>query len=273
MLKKKISKAEYDKLSDPLKAFYQADGEIFVVKAEHEAFSFEVEDVTGLKTALTKERDAREALDKALKAFKDDAGNPVKAEDVKSAYARLSQVVSDKERLETDIERVKTQMATAHQAEITKEKNKTAAVLKALEKRVVENECLKAIDAAKGKAKVLLPHVRQFVRMVEKGGDYVAEVIDDKGTARVADGNGSPFTIDALVSELKNDPDYAPNFEASGASGGGAGGGSGAGAGGGSDRRGAGAGGSVRKVSSHDQDAMNASIEDIATGKAVVVAQ
>ncbi len=68
-LKAKLTKDEFEKLSDPLKEHYKASGDDYVLDAEG------VEDVSGLKSALQKTKEDRDSLKKQLAAeaekFKD----------------------------------------------------------------------------------------------------------------------------------------------------------------------------------------------------------
>lgn len=62
VLKAKLAKVDFDKLEDPVKVFYKQAGDDYVLDAEG------VEDVSGLKSALEKERKAAADAAKALKA-------------------------------------------------------------------------------------------------------------------------------------------------------------------------------------------------------------
>jgi hypothetical protein len=128
----------------------------------------------------------------------------------------------------------------------------------ALERRLVDSEAVAAIAAAKGATKVLLPHVKSQTKVVEEEGEFVVYVVDSKGNPRIGDAKGSPMTIAQLVEEMKQDPDFARNFDGTGSSGGGA------------PRSTGGAGGAVRQIATTNSPDFLANLADIASGKTKV---
>lgn len=128
----------------------------------------------------------------------------------------------------------------------------------ALERRLVDSEAVAAIAAAKGAPKVLLPHVKAQTKVVEEDGEFVVYVVDGKGNPRIGDAKGSPMTIAQLVEEMKQDPDFARNFEGTGSTGGGA------------TKSSGGAGGAVRQIASTNSSDFLAHLTDIASGKTTV---
>jgi hypothetical protein len=127
----------------------------------------------------------------------------------------------------------------------------------ALERRLVDAEATAALAAAKGSPKVLLPHIKSHVKVVEEDGEYVVHVVDAKGNQRIGDAKGSPMTISQLVEEMKADPEFARNFDGSGSSGGGA------------TKSNAGGGG-VKTIQKGDQAAFLANLDDIIAGNVKV---
>jgi hypothetical protein len=128
----------------------------------------------------------------------------------------------------------------------------------ALERRLVDAEATSALAAAKGSPKVLLPHIKAHVRVVQEDGEYVVQVVDSKGNQRIGDAKGSPMTIAQLVEEMKEDPDFARNFDGTGSSGGGA------------SKSNGGAGGAVRQIASTNSPDFLANLSGIAGGKVKV---
>jgi hypothetical protein len=128
----------------------------------------------------------------------------------------------------------------------------------ALERRLVDAEATSALAAAKGSPKVLLPHIKAHVRVVQEDGEYVVQVVDSKGNQRIGDAKGSPMTIAQLVEEMKEDPDFARNFDGTGSSGGGA------------AKSNGGAGGAVRQIASTNSPDFLANLSGIAGGKVKV---
>lgn len=66
---------------------------------------------------------------------------------------------------------------------------------------------------------LLLPHVRTHTRVKEVDGKFYVEVIDKDGNARIADGKGTPMTIQGLVAEMRGSDTFGRAFEGSGNSG------------------------------------------------------
>jgi hypothetical protein len=129
---------------------------------------------------------------------------------------------------EEAVEAVKKQMTEAHAAELKAFESKTAKLTSALESQLIDNAVTKAISDAGGNATLLLPHVKQNVKMVQTDeGDYQAVVVDPKGTERFSMVNaGKTMQIDELVGEFRTQDTFKSAFVAD-SSGGGANRGSG----------------------------------------------
>lgn len=183
-----------------------------------------LEDTTGLKTALRKEREARDALDKKVKAWERAGKTP---EEIEELIAKAAEAEEEKLRSAGQWDKLKDQMNEKHAKEIKGLKDQIAAkdneigtVKKSLEAHLVDAQATAAIAANKGTAKLLLPHVQRHVRVIEKDGKYVTQVVDEKGDPRV-DSKGNPLTIEQFVAEMRDDDVYGRAFEGNGQSGGG----------------------------------------------------
>lgn len=233
MLAAKIDKAKFDSLSDALKSEYkvQTDGSYLLDVSPVGGYA--LEDVQGLKTALSQERSAKETAERKVEAFKDI--DPAKA---KEALTKIGEMATwtPEQKVKEQIDAVKNQMAEKH----TGEKGKLEAQLKKLtaqlEKILVDAEASKAIAENKGSIQLLLPHVRASTRIkTTEAGEFIVEIVDEKGNARLSPAAGStaPMTVAELVTAMKTNATFAPAFAGSGASGTGAsGGGAGGGTGG-----------------------------------------
>ncbi len=100
--------------------------------------------------------------------------------------------------------------------------NENKTLKSAVEALTVDAQATSALADAKGSPKVLLPHIKANVRVMLEEGNYVARVVDERGNVRIGDAQGNPMTIAQFVAEMKQDPDFARNFEGTGSSGGGA---------------------------------------------------
>jgi hypothetical protein len=90
-----------------------------------------------------------------------------------------------------------------------------------LEKELIDNVLIKEIVAQEGDEFLVTPHLRSNLKIVEKDGDFVVQVVGKDGKARVSAKTGEAMTITELVGEAKADKKYAPAFKAPAASGGG----------------------------------------------------
>ena len=74
-----------------------------------------------------------------------------------------------------------------------------------IESLMVDSEVVKAIADAKGNSKLLMPLLKQRIKVVDKDGQMVVKVIEDNGDPSVND-KGEPLNIAALVENFKKDP-------------------------------------------------------------------
>lgn len=141
-------------------------------------------------------------------------------------YKTLKQQAEEAERKRAeavgDWKARESQLLEKVQKDIDSRETRIKTLSAALERKLVDAEATSAIANAKGSAKVLLPHIKAHVKVVEEDGEFVVHVVDSKGNQRIGDSKGTPMTIAQLVEEMKQDPDFARNFEGTGSSGGGA---------------------------------------------------
>jgi hypothetical protein len=181
---------------------------------------------------LSRERTNRETLERKLDAFKDI--DPVKA---KEALTKVGEMAnwSSEDKVKAQIDAVKNQLVEKHTGEKTKLEGQLKTLTTQLEKIMIDAEASKAIAEQKGNVQLLLPHVRSSTRMRQtERGDYVVEILNDKGEVRLSPAAGStgPMTVTELVTSMKANQTFAPAFAGSGASGSGASGGGSGGQGG-----------------------------------------
>jgi hypothetical protein len=190
-LKKKITKAEYEKLNEVFKAEYIEDGDGFRLDVDGE------EDTGALKRAKDREAQLRKDAEKALKEAQD----------------QLDALGSDDARKKGDIETLEKSWKAKLEAEQTAHtatKTKFQGVFK---KNLVD---AKATEIATKISKVpsLLARVIKDRLTVDFDGDEpVTKVLD-------ANGQPSALTLEDLQKELVANADYADIIIASKASGG-----------------------------------------------------
>lgn len=199
--------------------YEQRDGKFHLKILDGFVAKDQVEDVTGLKSALEKEREAARKAAARARALEEKVGE-VDPED----YARLKELEAkqeeDKAKKAGEWDKLRDQMTTKHNEELNKRTAREQALIKALESKTVDAEAVSAINDLEGNVTLLLPHVKGHVKMVEEDGEFVARVVDDKGDPRV-NGEGKFLTVRELVSEMRDQETYANAFKSQSASGGG----------------------------------------------------
>lgn len=111
-------------------------------------------------------------------------------------------------------EALEQQLKDRHSQELKAREDRIGSLTHALEQHMVDAEATAAISAAKGVPALLLPHVKQHVKVFEEDGRFVARVVDENGNSRIGDAKGTPMTIKQLVDEMKFSEVYGRAFEA-----------------------------------------------------------
>jgi hypothetical protein len=191
---------------DKLDAIPEAARGAYVPKDGKFALNVEIEDTSGLKRTNAELKKEKEKLAERVKVLGDRDPADVLADLEFAKHAR-----EKKAKDEGDFEGLK-----KIQAEELKKKD--ALIFDLTARTAVDN----AINLAGGKVKKLRDVVIRHVKVVDQNGTPTAVVVDAAGKPRIKDGQGTAFSLDDLLAEIKADDDYAPDFAASGASGSGA---------------------------------------------------
>lgn len=181
---------------------------------------YALEDVSGLKSALGKERTTREGLERDVIKFKD--LDPDKARDALTRLAEFEKLdpTAEADKIaNTKFEAAKSQLLEKHQGEVKGLSDRNGFLSGTIDGLVREQRATAAIANAKGSVDLLLPHVLKNTRTVEKDGKFAVEVIDAAGNIRIADGQGNAMTIDDLVAEMRKTETYARAFDGDGQTG------------------------------------------------------
>jgi hypothetical protein len=124
-------------------------------------------------------------------------------------------------------DKLKAQIDENH-GKVVKEKDGRIKTLQsALERRLIDSEAIGAIAELKGSPTLLLPHVRNRVKVEEKDGDFHVTVLDADGKTPKLNDKNEPMSIKELVASMREDEQFGRAFEGSGHSGGGGSGGKG----------------------------------------------
>lgn len=215
-------KAILEKLDDAPEAlrehYAEKDGKFYLSVDAVDGYA--LEDVSGLKSALGKERTTREALEKQVVKFKD--LDPDKALAALAELEELKKIDPSKEAdkiANTKFENAKAQLLEQHGREVETRDGRIKLLESTVESLLVDAVATAALAEAKGSVELLLPHVRKHTRVKEADGKFTVEVIDGEGNGRIADAKGTPMDIKGLVAEMRGSDTFARAFDGDGHSG------------------------------------------------------
>jgi len=202
----KLTVDSLEAVDEPLRGFYEQDGDKFKLKVDG------VEDTSGLRSALEKERKAARELEKKVKRWESLGKSD---EEIQSLLTAAEQAEQEKATKAGEWDKLRAQMNEKHEAALKAKADEASKMRTTLERYLVDAAATSAIAAAKGVPELLLPHVQQHVKVVEEDGDYIARVVDQRGDPRV-NAKGEHMTISELVAEMRQSEVFGRAFEASG---------------------------------------------------------
>ena len=180
-----------------------------------------LENISGLKTALGRERTRADTAEGKIKKFGD-----LDPDAARTAIGRVAELEAIDPKKEADkIAQVKIDAATRqlvekHNQEMQGLKDRESKLRSTVQTLTIDNVAIKALEAHKGNVDLLLPHVQRQVRLKEADdGTFSQEVIDAEGNPRIGDAKGAPMTVDQLVEEMSKSDKFAQGFAGSGNSG------------------------------------------------------
>ena len=191
-LKRKISKAEYEKLLEALKTEYKEDGDNFVLDLGDD------EDFGKLKRAKDREVEAKNEAEKKLKELQ----------------AELDKLSGDDARKRGDIATLEKSWQAKQDAMKAEYEAKLEKFQGFSKKSLVDTKAMALASELFGKnAAIALPHIKARL---------AADFEGDEPATRILDANGkiSAFTLDDLKKEFASNKDFATILIASKASGG-----------------------------------------------------
>lgn len=194
---------------ETVRSLYVPDGDKFKLDVSG------IEDTSGLKSALQKEREAAKHAAKQVSAWSSLGKTPEEIQELLEAQRKAEE---DKATKNGEWEKLKAQMQEQSAAERQKLEQALKAKDGAIERYLIDAQAVAAISELKGVPALLLPHVKAAVKVVDDDGEYVTRVVDAQGNPRV-NANGDFLTIKDLVSEMRQSEVFGRAFEASGTSG------------------------------------------------------
>lgn len=202
---------DINEVDESARGFYVQDGERYKLDAEGLLTDG---DVSGLKSALQKERDRAKQLEKLAKS--------AEGVDIEE-YQRLREEAEQRSQKEAEKkgewDKLREQLVKNHQKEIESRETKLSTMQKSLESYLIDANATAEIAGLNGIPGLLLPHVKSQLKVVEQDGKYVVRVVDSDGDVRIDAKSGEPMSIKQLVAEMRDSETFAPAFKGSGASG------------------------------------------------------
>lgn len=208
-----------DGLNDAQKALYRQEGDHFLLDVEA-VDGWELTG-SGLKNALQREREAREAAEKRAEAFKDI--DPDKAREALGKVESMKNWTPD-EKVKEQIEQRTREVAAAKDQEIGQLKGSLDLYRKGYETLTVEKALTESLEKHRFLApKVAVKLFRDSVALVEKDGQISVAVIgtDGKPATRVdaKTGDIKALSIDEYIAEQAKRPEFAELIKGNNASG------------------------------------------------------
>lgn len=177
-----------------------------------------LEDVSGLKKTVSEERTARKALEKAVAQYEG-------IDDAAAAREALTQMRAGSLKSSKELDEFRKQLEAKVAADLAKKDQTVSALTQQLREQLVDGEAVKAIAAAGGNAKLLLPIVRAAVKAeLGQDGKFSVTLHDEQGKELVSSAEGStrPMTLPEFVSQLRTQAEFKAAFAGSGTGGSGA---------------------------------------------------
>lgn len=211
------------------------------------------EQTAGLKA--NREEIAKEAKTAKAKLAAYDGVDPEK---YRQLVAAAEEAERKKATAEGDFKQLEAQLVKKYETEIEKERTVSTRYRSAVERHLIDAAAASELAKYSDTPRLLLPHIRSRMKVVEQDGEFHARIVDDQGNVKIGKGQGStPMTLPELIEEMRQDQEFAPAFRGSGSSGGGA-------------TKAAAGGGSQRVISADDGAAILANTKGILDGSVVV---
>jgi len=177
---------------------------------------WELVDTHGLLSALSKERASVKELKEKVEVF-----GSLDPKDAQDAIVKVKEMQNwtPEEKVQGKIDQVKSQLVNQHETAAKALQDKLARREDQLKIVLQENNARQALEKQGAKVELLLPHVMNRGIMEERDGKMV-NVIYDNGVEKIKS-DGTPYTYEDLVIEMKTQDAFSAGFDGVGASGGG----------------------------------------------------
>lgn len=179
-----------------------------------------VEDVTGLKSTVATLRRENGDLKKKVKPLEELEAEDIELEEVIDA-GKAALEAKRTGRPVPEVEAATQRLTKQHEKAIATVKAENEGLMDALRTAVYDGVVVSEIKDAKGREKLLKPHIKEQIDIVRiQEGEkirYEPRVFEDSNGTRVerTGADGKPFPIKALVAEMRANDDFSDAFDGS----------------------------------------------------------
>lgn len=226
-------KSQYDKQEDipeALREYYEEKDGKWVLDSD-----FQQVDTRRLTNDLATERRKRQEFEAKVRKWEELGKTD---EEIAELIAKSAELETQTLERKGEWDKLRQQMVDTHNAALKKLNDKLTEKDAEIKRRdqsiqnlLIDTSATAAIAANEGDPELLMPFVRNQLRVIEDEGKHKVQIVDAQGGPRV-NGKGEPLSVAELVAEMRQNEKYGRLFKGSGASGGGTPPGGGGGGGG-----------------------------------------
>lgn len=202
-----------EELPEGLRSAAKQQGQTVVVDALPDGWA--LDDINGLKAAITTERSTRKDLERKMKDFEG-------IEDPAAAREALEAMMAGRLKSSKDIEEWKKTAEAKFATDAAKIRTQTDGLTKQLRELMVDRAAMQAIVEAGGNPKLLMPIVRNAAKAeMAEDGTFSVTLVDDSGKELMTrtSGSSAPMQFSEYVHTLRDSQEYKAAFAGSGVGG------------------------------------------------------
>lgn len=220
------SVTDINKVPEDFRGLYTDSGDgKYTLNSEDPGVKSAVSAITRLNKSLAAARkEAKENGTKAvdLSPLEDFGSSPEEiANAFKAKLDELNEQLTKGDKNKINLDKVKEDLAKEHSKQTQALTAKNEALTAQLHTLLVENAASSAIAEEKGVPDLLMPFVKNSIKVIEHEGELLPRVVDGQGDIRYSGVTGEPMSIKELVKEMKGQEKYGRLFESEQKSGGG----------------------------------------------------
>lgn len=202
-----------DAVPQDLRSFYKETDGKYKLDSENPAVNSAVSLLSKLNQTLKasrKEADGYKAKAVDLSSLADYGSTP---DEIKAGIEKkLEEMSTGNKDAKLNLEKIKADLAAGHAKDLEAKDTKVNALTNQLYSLMVENAATASISELKGNVKLLMPFIKDQVKVVEEDGEFKVFVVDKANERRYSGTTGAPMTIKELVAELKANAEFGGAF-------------------------------------------------------------